>query len=193
MNKDKLPMNYKRATTVSLEPSLSAKELALALLDPSEFATCEREREEIIVKGHAFPAESPEINKDILSVIKPECLENGDVTLRDAHTFSFARATSYIQRKFGLSGFKITGNRNRVVAIEVSSYVSYVEPEVHVKRYANILRAIKARYPHVHFPHPDCQTTTGCDAKLEALLKDLFPERDLDKIRKDAKDLLDHE
>jgi hypothetical protein len=178
MNRESLPMNYERHTKAKLDAPITSLQLCSALLDPSEYAACQRERQEIIIKGHAFPAESPEINKDILSVIRTECLDNGDVTLRDTRTFSFARARTHIQNKFGLSGFGIVGNRNRIVAVVISSFVSYVDPEVHVKRYANIVRAVKAKYPHVHFEKPDCQTTVACDPKLTKALEDLISEKE---------------
>lgn len=178
MNKTQLPMNYERHTKARLETPLSSKQICSALLDPSEFAACTRERQEIIIKGHAFPAESPQVNKDILSVVKPECFENGDVVTRDTSTFSFASARTKIQNKFGLSGFTIVGNRNRIVGLIISSYVSYVDPEVHIKRYANIIRAVKSRFPKAHFVDPECQTTVACDPKLTKALQDLISENE---------------
>jgi hypothetical protein len=174
-------MNYERHTKAQIDPPLPSEKLYRCLLDPSEFEACHREMQIMLIKGHVVQSESAVAYEDIKSCLRPECLTNGDVVFQGSKHFSAARACKAVEHKFGLSGLRTYGSRNRVTAVLVSSFVTYVSPDVHVKRYANILRAIKSRYSNVHFGEPDCQLTTACDPRLNKLLADLMSEDDLIK------------
>jgi len=181
LNRTQMPFNYERHTRAQVDPPLSGEQICKCLLDPSEFAACHNERQVMTIKGHVVQTESPRAYKEIASCLNPESLKNGDVKFTTSTHFSGARAINCIEHKYGLSGFRFDGNKNRVTGLLVSSFVTYVDPEVHVKRYANILRAIKAHHSQVHFGSPDCQTTVACDKRLTDLLTELMSEDDLIK------------
>jgi hypothetical protein len=170
-------MEFERHTKAEIKPAITIRQLYEGILEPAEFRACFRLEHILKVKGHIV-AEGPNTIEMVSSCIREECFENGEARTLEKTKFLSGDARSKVLRAFGLSHIGIIGTTNHITAILVSSYITAISPEVHVKKFAAILRAIKRKFPIIHFGVPTCQTTLACDPALTHLLESLLTKND---------------
>ena len=177
-NNSPMPFTAERMTSASIDPPITEFELARGLLSPSELGNCIRTNTRLLIKGHVLNAGMSQNRiEELLSVLRPECVQNGDVQFKTSNDFAPGTAHSLILRKYGLSHFAIKGTRDRVTGIVVGSIVSLDNQDIHIKRYANVCVAIKTSVPHSRVQYETCFTNQlKCDLNLEKKLKEWMDE-----------------
>jgi len=185
-----MPFTLERMTSASIEPPITQYELARGLLSPSEIATAVQTRERVLIKGRNVPLPlGKAMIEDFLSIVRPECLNNGDVKFENQTDFSWGSAHSMILRKYGLSHLGTKGTRNRVTGLVVGSIVSYDNQDIHIKRYANVVRAIKTSVPHNRVLYETCFTNQlKCDKALEDKIKEWMEGKHPEQPKRERND-----
>lgn len=185
-----MPFTLERMTTAAIDPPITQYELAAGLLSPSELATAIKSRNRVFIKGRLFPfTYSKPLIEDLLSIVRPECLTNGDVEFKTESDFCWAVGHSMILRKYGLSHLGLRGTKERISGIVIGSIVSYDNQDIHIKRYANVLRAIKSYVPHSKISYETCFTNQlKCDRELEEKLRDWMEEKNPQQPKREKND-----
>lgn len=174
-----MPFTLERMTTANIDPPVTQYELASGLLSPSELATAIKSQNRLFIKGRicSISNSKPRV-EDFLSVVRPECLQNGDVEFKTITDFCWGAAHSMILKKYGLSHLGLRGTNERISGIVLGSIVSYDNQDIHIKRYANVLRAIKTYVPHSKIAYETCFTNQlKCDRELEVKLRDWMEQK----------------
>lgn len=169
-------IQYERHTKAQITPTLTTVQLASALLNPAEIERWTGNNNRMIVDGKILGLGGTGANL-LLPHLKEESIISGRIKFETNPSFQWSGAVRDIQKRFGLTGFHTIGTRTKISGIIVSSLVTISDPDEQVKKYANVIRSIKMKYPDRHFQLEECNQTMACDPKLTALLKKLLEEK----------------
>jgi len=162
-------------TSYHLEPALTPFQIMSGLLDPSELDMAREKR--VFLKAWNCQVQIPgSIAENLKMAIKPIFLEEGSISFAERPCYAWTRGKSKIMRKFNLSGFKCSTMVDFVHNIAISSRQPLYDQDAHSNRVRNVLRALKVRYPQVHFEHEGCLTSGTCPIGLQSALRKLAEE-----------------
>jgi len=162
-------------TSYHLEPALTPFEIMSGLLDPSELDLSKKTRTVLEAWHHQIQVPIS-IAENFRLAIKPEFLREGQISFAEIPRYEWATGKARILRKFNLTAFKCNTMVDYVHSIAISSRQPLYDQDAHSNRVRNVLRALKVRYPHVHFEHEGCLTSGTCPIGLQEALRKLAEE-----------------
>jgi hypothetical protein len=159
-------------TKYHLDPPLTPAQLAACWLDPSEREEPTRQRWKLICGGrrHEISVGGMEVLKFWLA--QTEALNEGHVKFECDTHFGWALIKPRVLRKYNLRNLAFNSMADRVHSLSIRSREPLYDTDAHPNHVRNVLRAVKVRYPNVHFEHEGCETSGQCPIGLQdALLK----------------------
>ena len=167
------------STTGLLSDPVTQEELAKALLSEEESKAFSFTAQTLIVEGHYRLNSTEQALTALLNYVKPEAWLKHSIAIETKNSFHFVTATTKIAKKYGLTTLKVEGTRKKVVSITVSSIADADKPEVHIHKYAEVLRSFKKKYPKIRIIRDEkkgCIATGNCNVLAEKLLTATYNE-----------------
>lgn len=81
-----------------------------------------------------------------------------------------------VLKKYNLTGLGLNPQLSQVHSFSIASREPLYDVDAHPNRVRNVLRAVKVRYPNVHFEHEGCLTSGQCPIGLQTALRKLAME-----------------
>lgn len=178
MNKKDKEKIIERRTKVLLNPAISVEDLSSALLDKMDFEAFHTENTTVELFGRKTGF-SKVMYELLLKVVKPECIESGDVKFYSRRTFGWSYARKKILKDYGLSDLRTFGTKYKTVGLELASRVTLKNPDKEqIQRVARFIRPIKQRFPHIHTKLGECEVTVSCSKAVIDALKEAMGEEE---------------
>jgi len=163
-------------TKYHIDPGLTPTQLYECWLDPSDKDLSESQITNMYCSGSKtrVSAQMMDILKN--EALKPEALANGTVVFKSETRHSWGKVRNKVLRKFNLSDLRFSSMSDYVHFISISSSQPLYDKDAHSNRIRNVLRAVKVRYPHVHFEYEGCESSGSCPIGLGNAMRKLAEE-----------------
>jgi hypothetical protein len=163
-------------TRYHIDPSLTPSQLYECWLEPSDVDLTHEKHTLMYCAGQKSDVGLQMMDVLKNEALKPEALAKGIVVFKEEAVHRWARVKNKVLRKFNLSDLRFNSLADNVHFITISSRQPLYDQDAHPNRIRNVLRAVKVRYPHVHFEHEGCDTSGSCPIGLQEALRKLAEE-----------------